>query len=490
MTFSLSTFCESLFPLIQAGDWRQALVSSWVALVKHAGHSVDEVMPLVDRVKVEIEFFESTFFGWQGDTVTPDFTFVVDRMGIQPLAVLAALDLCLAKCLSDGHGHSLAPNQLFDFFPEIVYVDTNWLAGLGISENTLGYWLIPRADSRISAIESGIRHDQHFLPKHRVVAREHDDGLAVAVRGCPASLVGSPSWLARKDVGITVYAAEFSLIALRSQYMPVYGQPECWVANGIYNQFDCFNELVTHLRRALEKKATIVVFPELSIDFVMRREISKWLKDFNKGDHLIEFVVAGSFHDYANSAANAGKPFNSSVTLDGQGCLMGEMTHKKIKPVDLRRIGRENAIGEGIARGSEVSLVLTPIGVQSVLICFDFADRSSHKLNLTKIPINWLWVPAMSNRIKPFWTSAEDLALNTPSLVAVSNQRNVTLDGEFLSLDEDDISSQAKSFVHGSQDLIVTEKKGALWTSWHVAVKPSSMTAKATNNGRQSDLTP
>lgn len=92
--------------------------------------------------------------------------------------------------------------------------------------------------------------------------------------------------------------------------------------------------------------------------------------------------------------------------------MIPEFSHRKLTAVALSAAG----VVEGNQVGTGLTLVGTPCGVRSVIICLDLCqDAATDRLPLDRLPIDWLWVPSLSAHTTAHRARAAALSARRPS---------------------------------------------------------------------------
>ncbi len=163
-------------------------------------------------------------------------------------------------------------------------------------------------------------------------------------------------------------------------------------------------------QQAIEAKADIVVFPELTLCPILRNEVSVWLEETE--DHPFVLVLPGSFHqeisgrvyNYAELFSRTGKPI---------------LSHRKLT-TSVLQAGRE-----ATTTGCQIELLDTSIGLIGIPICLDFCEGDSPFNHLwSEIGAEWLLVPAYgpATSIHAHKRRAQDLLRSHGAVTAVANQ--------------------------------------------------------------------
>ena len=175
--------------------------------------------------------------------------------------------------------------------------------------------------------------------------------------------------------------------------------------------------ILSSLTSAAAARAVVVVLPELTVDEAGRAAVCDWL--LRTPGHGVELVACGSFHE-----EEAGGWYNIGRVLDRYGETV--LTHRK-----LRLFGDAAGSSEDVNTGNAVTLLVTPIGTLTLLICKDFLDlHQSVATLLQEAPADWVLVPSYGDETTrgAHQVRAHQAATRTPgATVVVANQRNVEL---------------------------------------------------------------
>ena len=229
---------------------------------------------------------------------------------------------------------------------------------------------------------------------------------------------------ARPSSALKIYLAEFATaLAFDAELSPDHGGARLWTAHGLLNYEVIAQEAIAHLANAKTAGADVVMFPELTGPEPVRLCIADWLdrenEAFEREAHTIGWVLAGSFHEKDAAALPARGPQNVAFALDGRGNAIPELAHVKLTSVALDLAN----IIEGNDRGKRVQLIGTPIGIQALIICLDLCqDARSDRLPLEHLPLDWLWVPSMIDKVAPHLTRSASIARQRLMHIACANQ--------------------------------------------------------------------
>jgi len=172
------------------------------------------------------------------------------------------------------------------------------------------------------------------------------------------------------------------------------------------------------LRTCLEKDVHIVVFPELSIDLELRREVSDWLK-LNNSEKKIIMVTAGSWHILKEEEMQTYVNNSAILRFDGEVLWeQGKMHQFQLNARDIKELLSLNLRGfeafyklldapdqqcwEKIEIADTLKIFDSSIGRMAITICLDYFVKERTDL-LLEPNVNLIFLPAMSptlNKIK------------------------------------------------------------------------------------------
>lgn len=175
------------------------------------------------------------------------------------------------------------------------------------------------------------------------------------------------------------------------------------------------------LQTAQDEGAHIVVFPEFTLDLAHREQLADHLRQ--KTESCIQLVVAGAFHEAEKPDSDL-PAYNTAPVLNTNGTHL--FSHRK-----LRLFGRDDFGAEFVDVGNTLTVLVTPIGCMTVLICKDFLDEDPRVDNLlAEVPVDWVWVPSYgdASTLKRHKERAYKLAtLTTGTSSAVAQTQNTAM---------------------------------------------------------------
>ncbi|MBV6321626.1 hypothetical protein [Duganella violaceipulchra] len=247
---------------------------------------------------------------------------------------------------------------------------------------------------------------------------------------------------------MNIYVAEFAVPPEFASTFSVVGENQYWAAQGLHNEALIAADAVAHVRRAASVGADVLIFPELTIPPLVRDAIANELSSSRTG---IALVVAGSFHE---AIAGSVQVRNISHLLDGLGnpvklrapSASRNWTHDKFNPVRLAHPGAP-LLQEDLHAGNLITLVNTPIGLQSIITCLDLAQSAViSSVRVEYLPQQFLWIPSMSESVSAHRDHAKTIHLNHATVIACANQAQANF-GNDIAIRGDAMGS----FVHGAQ---------------------------------------
>jgi hypothetical protein len=170
----------------------------------------------------------------------------------------------------------------------------------------------------------------------------------------------------------------------------------------IRNEEALRGEVETALATARDQRASLLIFPELSIPPRTRQEIQRWLKAQGPDGYPL-LTLIGCCHRQAPE----GGDFNEAFLL-GPG---GEELHCHPKLASFTSIvtrDRAFIMGERLRTGTTVSILEGPLGNLTPLICLDFIHKPLHQV-LTRVHANLFAVPSLSHTTADHQERAKDL---------------------------------------------------------------------------------
>lgn len=279
------------------------------------------------------------------------------------------------------------------------------------------------------------------------------------------------AYIQTRGKALHVYLAELECKpAFESELSGASGSPQAWLAKGLHNVADVSAEVIEHLVRAKELQADVVVFPELTIPGAIKGAIQDWISDNNTpsatDDHAIGWVVAGSFHE-EDTKSTTRCHHNRAFAVDRSGDTIEGFTHRKITQVTLKG----GYITEANLAGEEIGLQHSPLGIQTVVICLDLAQAiEPDRLPLHLLPINWLWVPSLSEEVSAHQSRARNINLSMPMRVICANQAKAAFPPGAMELKGSHLQSFVTIPAPPSVQSLSAVNGGTAWQLFHIAL--------------------
>lgn len=301
-------------------------------------------------------------------------------------------------------------------------------------------YLAPQSHSgcqRARAAQQGLSQ-QRFTPGWYVLPDSPDQNQGsrkVEIVGVDGRLRADLHAIRRRGK-IRIYLAEFSTPPVFLP-QPARQDPCYWTALGLANEAAIVDEALAHLRRALAMDADVLLFPELTISRRVRESLADELARSNAYSALA-LVIAGSFHERlraSNQARNvtyALDRFGDPVRVLADRNSRQAWCHVKQNPVTISDGDGRLLLRENLRPGSLVTLLHTPLGLQSIVTCLDLAQAAvASALRLEFLPQSLLWVPSTSPGVSAHLSHAKNLQLNHNTIVACANQARAQLTAQY-----------------------------------------------------------
>lgn len=378
--------------LIGRGDYGQALVRLWVL----AGQAVTGG----SRLNAWERTRDAQAFPGQVETFLQELQseahIDAERMERAPLAFIAALD------------------KAYALLRALLYRSTSW--NQPFEEEGGRYWLTRIELSHRSSVpfarQAGNR--EAWFKWHSVVPVRTSHGIDIAVSPATGRLAQFLSERAEDDtiellvwIGHLDDDARLTWDSSPSRKFRLRSVEPAAVRQESIRQT---------LEQAAKAGADIVVMPEFTVDMEGRRFVAHWLLE---NEHPFKIVVAGSFHENTPDGW-----FNTAEVWD-------RIAQPILKHRKMRLFGQAEGLAEDVGEGHCLTLLTTPIGTLSLLICKDFMDaHQSVATLLQEAPIDWALVPSYGD--DSTWRAHKERAIALagvgPGISSiVSNQRNIEI---------------------------------------------------------------
>jgi predicted amidohydrolase len=320
-----------------------------------------------------------------------------------PLALIRALDDYLASTRQPS-SQSTRANQFTHPF----------------EESEKAYWLIPvtLAARRTARMDHQPVRLARWFHHHTLLPTLTANGIDVSVQSSRSQLDSTLSQLlSQADCALRVWVAHFDDEA-DVQWDRSRSPVQNWRSMAVEPHAARQASLLRTLQTAQSEGAHVVVFPEFTLDLTHREQLAAHLRQATESS--IQLVVAGAFHEPENTDSDL-PAYNTAPVLNGNGTRL--FSHRK-----LRIFGRDDLAAEFVDVGNSVTVLVTPIGCMTVLICKDFLDEDTRVDNLlAEVPVDWVWVPSYGDEktLKLHKERAYKLAtLTTGTSSAVAQTQN------------------------------------------------------------------
>ena len=294
---------------------------------------------------------------------------------------------------------------------------------VSFEENTQNYWLVPvtLASRRTPHLNQQAMQRTRWFEHHAVLPTRTAHNIDVVLIPTRSSLDATLTQLAvQSDAVLRVWIAHFddpADVKWDRSLSPV----QNWRSQSVTPHAPRQASLLSALKTAQNHEAHIVVFPEFTLDLEHRAQLVAHLSQLPK--NCLQLIVAGAFHEPTSTAAHM-PAYNTAPVLNENGTRL--FSHRK-----LRLFGNKEAGAEFVEAGQQLTVLVTPIGCMTVLICKDFLDEDAHVNNLlTEVPVDWVWVPSYGDEttLKLHKKRAHKLAtLTTGASSAVAQTQNTAM---------------------------------------------------------------
>ena len=440
----LMRLSQVLMPHIVAGRWHICLALTWLYMVRSGGPRLSSLSMMTTQ-NSDLNAISQLAVQLNEARSVSDVDQVLDSA---PCRLMTVFDYMLMQPRY-GDDADAAPTPSFAVYhreSDVIELLDSDLSALGIPAFHRRVYLVAASNfaHHLKALSQEV-HQYYYTPNWWVVPEAFDDkaqGYRLKIHAVLpnlfSALLGNE---AKPDYSLRVYAGEYINFP---EYVAQWNNGEAgtrlWVALTINNEQKIGDEAIDHLRRAKEKRADVVLLPELCSTPAVEARIVEWLENENGIDaeqmSAISMVIAGSRH---LKAALSNDFHNVSMVFDGSGERIAPLCQQKLTRVSLANLpaGSGNANGtpvsvhvvEHISTESEVGVLATPIGLHANVICLDLGQGiPSVKVPIEQIPLAWLWVPSLSKNTKAHQTRAKEVCLAHPTRIACANQGPVRFD--------------------------------------------------------------
>ena len=303
-------------------------------------------------------------------------------------------------------------------------------ASFPFNEDGADYWLVSviLASRRKARMNLQAVNRAHWFRHHAVFPTRTAHGIAVKLQSSRSALDAALNQLVHQaDAKLQVWIAHFDDQAdvQWDRNNPV----QNWRSTGVEPHATRQASLYSALQTAQNEGAHIVVFPEFTLDLQHRERLREYLRTTPESN--IQLVIAGAFHEAENSDS-AMPAYNTAPVYRGDGVHL--FSHRKLRPYGNSKVGAEY-----VDLGNELTVLATPIGCMTVLICKDFLDEHPRVDNLlAEVPVDWVWVPSFGDQrtLDRHKDRAKRLAtLITGTSSAVAHTQNTAMTQQTTTLD-------------------------------------------------------
>ncbi|NTW53253.1 MAG: hypothetical protein HGB15_00460 [Chlorobaculum sp.] len=251
-----------------------------------------------------------------------------------------------------------------------------------------------------------------WLKHHRVIPLDNIHGIPVDLCDIPS---GHQDWTACRfetelfKIGIIHFTDSLKLDIC-------YTDNRFFICNGIDDAEQRLAAALEHIRKAHEAGVHLLIMPEMTITADMRKAISEQMMDLSlmvgeDHDLSVPLIIPGSFHEQCYSRWR--NHAEALCGLDGV-TLFGSDKRERVTFKDC---------GEMIESSpTPITCLASPIGLIGMTICRDLFMGSSAAV-LQSLPLDWLLVPSMSDKLGPHKLAAKTLHDTRGMVIAVANQQ-------------------------------------------------------------------
>ncbi|KUL23719.1 hypothetical protein [Chlorobium limicola] len=251
-----------------------------------------------------------------------------------------------------------------------------------------------------------------WLKHHRVIPLDNTHGIPVDVCDIPP---GHKDWTTSRfesafvKIGIVQFTDNVELDI-------DYTDNNFFICRGISDGEKRLDSALDHIRNAKADGVHLLIMPELTITPNIRATISEQMMDLalrDGEDHelSVPIIVPGSFHEQCKSKWR--NHAEAICGLDGT-TLFGS---------DKRERVTYNGCGEMIESSpTPITCLTSPLGLIGMTICRDLFMGNSATV-LQSLPLDWLFVPSMSDKLGPHKATAKTLYDTRGTIIAVANQQ-------------------------------------------------------------------
>ena len=372
--------------LVENGDCLQALLRLWILAQEREGET--SRLNRWERERASNQDFRRQIEAFRASLETDGEIIAASAITAAPLAFLRALDAFASDSLEETPPSS------------------------PIEEDGRRCWVVRTSTPLRSRLDHQTGCIGAQLTHHRIIPEQTAYGIRVAVLSASGRMAAALSSLAQAGDELRVWIGHVRDGARLTWETSPAGR---FRLTGISPAESRHDSLRATLTRASESGAHAVILPEFTVDLGARHIVAEWL-DSNRG-HPFLFVVAGSFHEGTQDGW-----FNTAELWDHSAATV--LAHRK-----LRLFGEADGLAEDVGEGNHVSVLVTPIGTLTLLICKDFMDEHPRVASLLReVPVDWALVPSYGDdhTSAAHRTRADSLARVGPGTTSIlATQRNV-----------------------------------------------------------------
>ncbi len=250
------------------------------------------------------------------------------------------------------------------------------------------YFVHRRHELAIPKYAGQPNHLQPWLRHHWVVARAQGD-LCIEPFAAPDHMEQALAAAYRRG-SLRVYVAGFT-DGIEPAWENATGNLNC--CSRLTDPDGRWRRVEIALERAVEMRADVFVLPELTVCPDVFARVVEWLQEpADPVQRYIPLILPGTFHRVLD-----GKNRNEARLLDDAGETI--LTHYKLNPIGWLDADNTPKFVERLETGSEVRVLMTPLGLLAIPICLDFCQEEQPFSTLwSNLGIQCALVPAMGTR--------------------------------------------------------------------------------------------
>lgn len=332
------------------------------------------------------------------DEIAPEATnLTTEEIATDPLIWLQALDEYL--------WHT-SPNAFLNYHKRSYF---------SINDGDETAWILPiKFASPIGKFGSQFDNLAFWLRHHIFIPSKNSESIPVTIEGVPNSY---RDWLSEALAADTI---KIGIAHYDDNVIPALRDiaPSHFVCEQLTDAATRSSSTIDLIKQAKQEGIHVLIMPELTITPDIRKEITdKMWQNFRQHgkDHelSVPIIVLGSFHEQHD-----GKWRNHSCGVLG---VDGEAVFGADKRKSVTYQNKAELIQ---CAPTPFTCLFTPIGLMAITICKDLFDSgypsTAHLLD--KMPLDWLFVPSMSNETRLHKDKAKALYNTLGTIVAIANQ--------------------------------------------------------------------